>query len=304
MEDEITVRVFNSTAIDLLEDLAKILPRFKELRLGVHMARTLFHASPDNRLLVDKFWECTREYEKEIASRDTEALVRALTSVVPRPKLAKKIWKGLSQENQDVVMAYVELLFQQAKELACRLPPPGNESSDDTADPSSSAGKLYFLYNNMWKEFLHNISENRSSDLHAGELGACCSKVASLLETKGIQSPMLHGILASTLERLVEAEGTIDFRNRDILERLLPPSDLPGMIERDRRMLGNERMVLCKGMDWDTFLSEIQDGKDADNLSTYWHVIKIMSFTLSHCPPELLGIMGSLMDSFIGAMSD
>ena len=281
------IRDFNATVFDLISELSAILPDVQELGLAKLLASTYFDSTPDGRLVLEKFWEHVKDHKDNVLKKDTQTLLDALKIVVPRPKLVDTIWEALSEENRETVVSYLTVLFEQAEEI-CDDADTAPVSNDNAAPQGHH---LFTVYNNMVKEFLINI---RDLD------GECLERVNQLLSAKGEDSTVIHGLFSPTIQ-LLYPTGLV-LNEQTIMVHMMPPSDPVAVMTRDKELIRNERFLLSKSMTMADLFEAIEIMTDPAPVATYWHFVKLMTVTLSSCPPQLLHVMGDMSRMLLQSM--
>lgn len=317
-----SIRDFNSTLFDLVHDLNTALPEHPELSMAESLASTFFQLQPENRMVLDKFWEYAHAHKESIDKQETEVLIGVLCRVVPDPSIVHGIWDALTSENKDTVLAYIQHLYEQARLIVSEMPAEastlttgsgagadaGADAGTDAAaaaalaSPSSdTSGTLFLVYNNIWLEFLRYMAgQDEEDDHHGGQFAQTVERVEKLLATKGMSSPVVFELMSGLLVDVLPPLTTFD--QQELMKYMVPPSDPIEVLHHDQDALAQKRFVLATSMTMTELLECIITDDDVAKLAMYWHYIKMMTFTLKSCPPELLQVMGNLSQSLVGSL--
>ncbi len=287
-----TPRDFNQTVFDLLRDLCDVMPHHTELQLAKTLGESLFHAQQDNTLLAQKFYEFTRGKQEAIRQRDSQVLLDTLATLVPRPQMLKSLWEELSESNQEIVFSYIDRLYDMAMEI--HEHPGGNIVSA----PSSSEGNaLYEVYNKMWKEFLGNVLETHPEDV---DLQESLKRLEGLLSSKGESTDLIHALLSEDMTPVLPE--MVPSRQNDLMKYMLPPDNPVENLEEDTGVIGACRFRLSRNMSFGDLLERVITSSEVVQLATYWHFLKMITFTVKSCPPEMLTMISGLATSLMQGM--
>lgn len=283
-----SVRQFNTTMLDLLRDLNTALPDHPELSMALTLSTSFFQMQPNSAIPLQHFWKASKPYQQDIMDHRPDAIIGALESLVPKPEIVREVWNALTPENQRVVFEYVQVLYETAEELH-------GEEVQTRGEATDSMDALYKVYNNMWKEFLGHI--RRTSD----RMVETYERLDQLVTSQGETSRVVHGLVSPSLQSLFPKGKTVS--ESFIMEKMMPPGDTRADVEKDRDCFGGERFKISKDLTFNDLLDAIEASPDNEQLRFYWHYIKLMTFTLTSCPPEMLAMMGDLSASLMQGMT-
>lgn len=286
---------FNATLFDLVHDLNVAIPGHMELSLAENLASTFIRAQPGNRMLMDKFWELTKDKKEAIEAKDDNILLSTLGLFVPQEDVLQTMWSTLTEDNKDIVFRYLSALYHLAEEGSV-----SSVAGEEACDESSRS--LYLVYNNMWKEFLthtlksmHTVSQD--DHFHKG-LRNSIERLESLMETKGQDSEVLYAILAPSLKDVLPQMDPSQDMSQDMLMKfMIPPDDPVDTLHGDASKLTGTRFILSRTMTMDELLESVVSSEEVVHLATYWHYLKLITFTLDSCPKEILSMMSGIAHS-------
>jgi hypothetical protein len=279
-----TPKDFNTTVVALLRDLEAVLPskKKKHITLALTMSEAFMAMSPDSTMAVTKFWEIASVHQEAIQKRDPDALLDALQAVVPQSGLVRQTWSVLSPANRTVVLDYVVTLFEQASAMCA------------TAAPKATEGPtgLYAVYNKMLKDFFTQVATS-------GGPGTASDTIQDMMDRLGVDTQGIFTAIARDLDPVLPIPDTM--QSDAIMSMLVPPDDPQGIARKDADTLGDTPVDLLGNVSWASLLDHIAASK-AKDLSMTWYYIKMMTFTLARCPPEVLDVMSTLAQDMMSKM--
>jgi hypothetical protein len=324
----ITVSKFNSTVLDLINDLSTAIPSFTDLSVVSTLANGMYKLDPHNTTVLETFYPYVLEHENLINTRADDAIMSILRSLLPGQysKTADYIWGELTEENKQTVWSYIELLCQQAHAIKGSKPMKSattdkknetSETSDAEAECTtqekelgiSDGSEVFVLYNNVWKEFFtqlkkyDNKNDNDSNDNN--NVWDKCLEAMTSLSSSSCQSKFHHefaSILTSSSSPLSKKGRSAT----DMISLILPKDEAAMRKEakNDSKTIGKRCLPLVESVPIERILQTIKLNANVPELPTYWHYIKVLTIILSECPPELAELLSSMssgLSSIVGS---
>lgn len=287
-----SVQEFNSTVIELINDLATAIPTFTDLTIVASLASGMFRLDPNNSTVLDTFYPLVKEHEKLIDMRQDDAILKVLQNLLPGQysSTADYVWGELSQANKDVVWQYISVLKDMA--LKIKVPPKSKGLPENS--------ELFVIYNNIWKEFLQMLQKDETKSSQY----SVASK--TLLEQVTVNENMrsfLHSEIKESMSPILSrVKNTTDIMN------LIIPKDMVYMkkeVEIDLKRLPEDSLLcLNKELKIVDILESVQTlTVNHEEVALYWHYIKVLTTVLGDCPPELSDLLSS-MASTLGPMME
>lgn len=291
---------FNSTLFDLVRDLNSTLSGNVELNMAETLASTFLKTQPGNKLIMEKFWEIAKSQKDSIYNKDEGVLMETLELILPQPKLVRNIWESLSADNQDVVFRYLAALYDIAAEADIDHSP-----SEQSSNKEDSTG-LNVVYNNMWKEFLtttlNSLHDTDPEDRLHRELSGSIDRLRRLLKKKGEDSDVVYALVEPTLAPILPKMSQVT--QEALMKQMVPPKDPIAVLHADADALVGVRFVLSKTMEFHELIECIASSENVMALATYWHYLKLITFTISSCPKEVLAMMSNVARSLTSSMEN
>lgn len=283
-----TPKTFNTTVYELIQDLCTALPNHSELQMAKTLSEAFLKMQPDTPLLANKFWEIAEGRQDAIEKQDVDTLLSTLSAIVPRPNMIRSVWQELSKDNQQVVFRYLSTLYHDAESIH-NHPSVGELQASST--PGGNGG-LFLVYNNMWKEFLGHLAKSETEDTMGQAIKETYDRLEGLMDAKGIDCSAVHALLAPAMTKVLPT--TSDFTEADMMAQMIPPTDPIAALHDDAERLGGERFKVSRTMTFAELLEAVAGSGDLQQLSMYWHYLKLITYTLQSCPPHLLSVMSDL----------
>jgi hypothetical protein len=139
--------------------------------------------------------------------------------------------------------------------------------------PVDTGHGMFLVYANMVREFL-------------GKLGCVVDDTEDPVVVFERLAPGLEPVLP---------EGA---HQNAIMSLLVPPPDPVGTVVRDAATLADVK-VWGDGTSWGPLLIRAADD---DGLAMTWHYVKMMTFTLLRCPPDVLQLMSSMASDLMSKL--
>lgn len=298
MAQAISVSHFNSTVIDLLNDLSNAVPSFTDLTVVSTLANGMYKLDPNNTTILETFYPYVVEHRQLIDKREEEAILSILRGLLPSQyaTTADYIWGELTEENRNAVWAYIELMCKQARKIK-------GDDKQDNANPAvtkkrskgvDNDSELFVLYNNVWKEFLTQIQKHDKTRKETWQ--ECLDSLDSL--TERVQ---LHEQFKTLL-----ASCNLKAKTPTDMMTLILPKDESAMkkeVTQDCKTIGKRSFPLHKSLTFNDVLHVVKTSPKAPELPTYWHYIKVLTIVLSECPPELADLLSSMTSGLSSIMA-
>jgi hypothetical protein len=323
----INVSTFNSTVLDLINDISTAIPSFTDLSVVTTLANGMYKLDPHNTTVLETFYPYVLEHENLINTRADDAIMSILRSLLPGQysKTADYIWGELTEENKQAVWAYIELLCQQAhtikgsKPLKSATTEEKNETNEaktecttqDKESGISDGSEVFVLYNNVWKEFFTQLkkydNKNNTDDDSNNSNNAWdkCLEAMTLLSSSSCQSKFHHEFASI----LTSSSSPLSKKGRsptDMISLILPKDEAAMRKEakNDSKTIGKRDLPLVESVPIERILQTIKQNANVPELPTYWHYIKVLTIILSECPPELAELLSSMssgLSSIVGS---
>jgi hypothetical protein len=286
---------FNATAMDLIRDLNTAVPGHTELAMAESVADTFFRAQPGNRMFMDNFWKVAAPHGDAIRAKD-EAVLTETVSVFMPGETFEALWSTLTPENKDIVFRYLAALWQFADEAHAAPKEPS------ALEASPEGRTLFLVYNNMWKEFLAHLSRSLADEDHfAAGVKEAMGRLDGLMESKGKDADVVYAVMMPSMRPVLPDLGASPSQE-DLMKYMMPPGDPVDVVHGDGTRLEGVRFRLSRTMTMDELLEGVVSSEDVLQLASYWHYLKLITFTLASCPKELLEVMSGIAQSMIPAV--
>ncbi len=283
-----SLKRFNTSLYRMLQDLTSVLPDVTEIVVAENLCQTMLSVQPETALFLDGFWDIAKDHEEAIVREDDEAMLATLRALIPNHRLIDRVWSELNGENRRTVLDYIKVLYEEAKEF--------KTSTSDAGVGSVAEGSentLYLIYNNVWKEFLQLLEA--SIEMDDERISDASSKLQRLLQSKGPSSDVVYQLFKDMLGRCVPEEVS----EETILQLAMPPVNPTEELERDQSILEGVLLPLNRCLSMPVFLEQIMISPQIQQLTLYWHYLKMMTHTLSRCPESVVQMMSHLAQHVI-----
>jgi len=285
---------FNSTLFDLTDEMMAIINPPAVMGTAYTVFKNMYAANPENDMAVKAFWEVAKENKEMIAKHDVSAMADVLRSLIPMPGMVDDVMKALSDENRDIVADYVSVLYEQAAAIQANLP--------DVEDKETrTATSMYSMYNEIWRDFLLLLESNCEEGDRKRRIVAAREKLQSVLDAKGADTEMVFAVLHASMKAVLPKQAISP--NADILRLCLPPSDVAGTIKKNAKLLKKVIFPFNRDLPFSDLLETALDAlksksKDGEKLGAFWHYICLFTVCVHECPPEIQGMMNSMVSFF------
>ena len=279
-----SIKDFNGTVIDMINDLASAIPTFTDLTIVSSLASGMYRVDPNNTTIIDTFYPLITEHEKLIENRQESAILEILQNLLPGQysTTAAYVWEQLSEQNKGVMWDYISTLKDKAVKIKTVVREPKQVDITDDCE-------LFTIYNNIWKEFFHILIKHDEGN--AEKWTKCKERLHDYTkETKATFHKRVKGHLGMLLSSI---KGT-----KDVMTLIMPKDGvyMKKEVEVDlARFETSAESSITEGLIDEVtvpqLLSTILRLKDIEELPLYWHYIKVMTTFLDNCPPELSAIL-------------
>jgi len=281
-----TVRDFNCTVVDMLNDLASALPSFTDLTIVASLAGGMLRLDPNNTTVLDTFFPTVIEHAALIDNRDEATTLNLLKSLLPSQYTPSidTVWNKLTPENKSAIWAYIDTLRTQAQAIVQKTPDPEPETIPETSE-------LFLIYTSIWKEFILLLKENRESELWTESLQTL--ETARPLE--------LHSTVKTALTPILQRVKT----TRDVMNVIMPKDEkyMRKEVEIDiERLPEDVPFSLSPSTTFQQFVREVNDlAASVSEVPLYWHYVKVLTSVLGDCPPEMVNLLVSSCSAIMGS---
>jgi len=284
-----SIQEFNSTVVDMINDLASAIPKFTELTVVANLATGMFRLDPNNTTVLDTFYPIVTEYESLLTTRDEGVVHTILQGILPSQysTTVNYVWDELAPANKETVWQYIQVLKDQA--FAVKMPQPDH---DITTNGLPADSHLFVLYNNVWKEFLSLLIKGDSAHLEMWTTALSnLDKVPS--------SSSLHTLMVEALKNALQPVKSVN----DIMT-IIMPTDAENMkkeLGHDYKTLEGIAFPLNEEITLQQVVGTVQQLESSLDVTVYWHYVKVLTSVLAECPPELAGVLSSMSSGLIDA---
>lgn len=285
-----SIREFNATVIDMINDIATAMPSVSDLGIVANLASSMFKLDPNNSTFLEAFKPIIQKHTDSIDSRDEGAVMDILKSVLPGQygNSVSSMWDQLTPTNKTVVWDYIELLKRQALTIQA------------SAKGMKNNSELFTLYNNIWKEFLSQLS--KCDVKHKAQWLLAVENITSFTSE---DKSALH----STFTKFFNSKADRIHGTADIMNIIMPKESkyMKTEIEHDIKKLGNKAFPLNKDTTFKTLLKATKHSYSPQELPVYWHYLKVLTIVLAECPPEIAELLSSMagnLSSFMGTVTE
>lgn len=290
-----TVQEFNDTLFELTDEMMGIINPSTLMTTAYSVFKNMYASNPHNTMAVDAFWDVAKDNETMIRQKDLGAMADVLRGVIPMPGMVDDVWKALSDENRCIVGDYIVVLYDQASTLKKNSPPtPENEKEEKTSTT------MYSMYNDIWKDFLLHLETSCYDTDKKAMVKEAREKLARVLETKGVSTTMVFGILFPSLKPVLPRTHQTIKNEADIIRMCLPPHDTRTLLETNKKQFKDAKFPLNQKVPFSDLLDIILTSEESvqEKLGTYWHYIRLFSVCVNECPPQILGMMNQMAAFF------
>lgn len=288
--DQIQVHNFNSTVVDMLNDLASALPSFTDLTIVATLASGMLRLDPNNTTLLDTFYPTIVQHAALVDTRDEATSLQLLKGLIPSQyaSIVNRIWEQLTPENKVTIWDYIDILREQAQTIT------GAQSQTQTApdlDKIPESSQLFLVYRSVWKEFITLLKDQDQNQ----DLWDQCLK--TIADTRPCD---LHAKVKEALDTTLPHVET----SRDVLNVILPKDQRYMQTELDvdiARLPDSVPFVLAPSISFQNFVRTVKSAASAGEVPVYWHYMKVLTSVLASCPPEMINLLVSSCSTILGS---
>jgi hypothetical protein len=286
------IRDFNSTVVDLLNDLASALPSFTDLTIVATLASGMLRLDPNNTTVLDTFYPTVVEHASLIDNRDELTTLHLLKSLLPSQYMTSvdAVWEKLTPENKSTVWDYIDTLRQQAQATVEKT----ESESEADLDKIPEDSELFVVYKSVWKEFVLLLQE------HCPDMSELWEQSLATLAT--LKPSELHTSVKTALSPTLQTVKT----SRDVLNVILPKDEkyMRKEIEVDiERLAEDVPFSLSPSTSFQQFVHIVNSVASVSEVPVYWHYTKVLTSVLGDCPPEMVGLLVSSCSAIVGSGS-
>lgn len=282
-----SIQEFNSTLIDMINDLASAIPKFTDLNIVANLASSMFRLDPTNTTALDTFYPTMQEHISLIENREEDAILKILQKLLPAQygATATYVWGELSPANKDTMWQYIDLLRDQA--IAIKRPPPTQKGLPEESE-------LFTVYNNIWKEFLVLLQKSEIPE-KVGRWDTALKCLQGYASNATGKRSELHTAVKETLAGcLTSIDSPTD------IMKLILPKDADSMkeeVDGDYVQLADVPFVLNKDITFGEVLDCVRELAASQEVLVYWHYLKVLTTVLGECPPQLADLLSTMTSS-------
>jgi len=291
-----SVKDFNRTLFDLTDEMVAIIKPSAAIGTAYKVFKNMYTANPENDMALNAFWEVAKDKSEMIASHDVTAMADVLRSLIPMPGMVDEAMEALSDENREIVVDYVSVLYDQAAAFQS-----SRELEDTDTKETRTATNMYSMYNEIWHNFLLLLESSEKDDVKKLALSAAREKMETVFAAKGGDTDMVYAVLYSSMKAALPKQAITP--DADILKLCLPPSDMGATIQKNAKTLKHVMFPFNKNLPFSdllhTALKAIKSKEEhGEKLGMFWHYIKLFTVCVHECPPEIVGMMNNMVTFF------